>query len=73
MSNYRPISLLTASLKAIETVMHNRISHYLKANNILVLEQFGLREGIYTENAAVKLTVRILKSFNQDPCWWNNL
>jgi hypothetical protein len=33
MSNCRPISLLTFS-KVIENAMHNRISHYLKSNNI---------------------------------------
>jgi hypothetical protein len=38
MSNYRPVSLLTTFSKVIENYMHNRISHYLKANNILALE-----------------------------------
>jgi hypothetical protein len=39
MSNYKPISLLTTFSKVIEKVMYNRLSHYLQANNILVLEQ----------------------------------
>jgi hypothetical protein len=43
-SNYRPISLLTTFSKVTENVMHNRISHYVKANNILVPEQFGFRK-----------------------------
>jgi hypothetical protein len=64
MSNYRPISLLTTFSKVIENVMHNRISHYLKANNILVPEQFGFRKGIFTEYAAFKLTDCTLKSLN---------
>jgi hypothetical protein len=34
-------------------------------NNILVPERFGFRKGISIENAAFKLTVRILKSLNQ--------
>jgi hypothetical protein len=65
MSNCRPISLLPAFSKVIKSVMHNRISHYFKANNILVSEQFGFRKGISTENAAFKLTDCILKSLNQ--------
>jgi hypothetical protein len=44
MSNCRPISLLTTSSKVIENVVDNRISHYMKANNILVAEQFGFRK-----------------------------
>jgi hypothetical protein len=35
-SYYRSISLLTTFSKVIEYVMYNTISHYLKANNILV-------------------------------------
>jgi hypothetical protein len=56
MSNYRSSSLLTTVYEVIENVKYNRISHYLKANNILVPEQFGFRKGIFTENAAFKLT-----------------
>jgi hypothetical protein len=37
----------------------------LQTNNILVPEQFGIRKGISTENAAFKLTGSILKSINQ--------
>jgi shikimate kinase len=65
MSNHRPILLLTTFSKVIENVMHNRISHYLKANNILVPEQSSFRKGISTENAAFKLTDCILKLFHQ--------
>jgi hypothetical protein len=61
MSNFRPISILSTFYKVIENVTHNKISHYLKANNILVPEQFGFRKGISTKNAAFKLTHCILK------------
>jgi hypothetical protein len=64
MSNYRPISLLTTFSKILEKVMHNRLSHYLQINNILVPEQSGLRKGISAENAAFKLTDSVLKSLN---------
>jgi hypothetical protein len=56
MPNYRPMSLLTTFSKVIENVMYSRMSHYLKANNIQVPEQFGFRKGVSTENAALKLT-----------------
>jgi hypothetical protein len=45
--------------------MYNRISHYVKANNILVPEQFGFRKGISAENAVFKLTDCILKFLTQ--------
>jgi hypothetical protein len=38
-SNYRPISLLDTFSTVIETFINYSISHYLKANNILVPEQ----------------------------------
>jgi hypothetical protein len=65
MSNYRPISLLTAFTKVLEKVMHNRLNHYLQTNNVLISEQFGFRKGMSTENAAFKLTDSVLKSINQ--------
>jgi hypothetical protein len=65
MSNYRPISLLITFCKVNQNVIHNRISRYLRANNILVPEQFRFRKGISTEYAAVKITDYILKSLNQ--------
>jgi hypothetical protein len=37
----------------------------MHSNNILVTEQFGFRQGIFTENTAFKLTVTVPKSFNQ--------
>jgi hypothetical protein len=56
MSYYRPISLLTTFSKVLEKVMHNRLSHYLQNNDILVPEQCGFRKGISIEDAAFKLT-----------------
>jgi hypothetical protein len=45
--------------------MYNRLNHYRHTNNILVLEIFGFRKGVSTEDAAFKLTDNVLKSFNQ--------
>jgi hypothetical protein len=56
MSNYRPVSVLTTFYKVLRKVMHNRLSHYFQADNILVPEQCGFRKGISTENAVLKLT-----------------
>jgi hypothetical protein len=64
MSNYRTISLLITFSKVFENVMHNRVSHYWKANNILV-QKIGIRKGISTENGAFTLTDCILKLLYQ--------
>jgi hypothetical protein len=55
--------------------MHDRLSHYLQTNNILLVpEQFGFRKGMSTESAAIKLTDSVLKSINKkNACWWNIL
>jgi hypothetical protein len=65
MTNYRPISPFTVFSKVLEKVMHNRLSHYMHTNKILVPEQFGFRQGKSTDNAAFKLTNSVLKSVNQ--------
>jgi predicted CoA-binding protein len=62
MSNYGPFTILTMFSKVLEKVMHNRLSHYLQTNNILVQEHSCFRKGISTENAAFKLTDSVLKS-----------
>jgi hypothetical protein len=73
MSIYRATSLLTAVSKVLEKVMHNRLSHYLQNNNILVPEQFGFRKGMSIENASFKLTDSILKSINKKKACWQNI
>jgi hypothetical protein len=65
MTNYRPISVLTVFSKVFEKAMHNRLSHHLHTNNILVSEQYGFKKGISTENAAFRLTDSVFKSINQ--------
>jgi hypothetical protein len=68
MSDYRPISLLTAFSKVLEKVLHKRLTHYCQTDSILVQEQFGFRKGMSIENAAFKLTDSILKSINKKKC-----
>jgi len=45
--------------------MHNRLSHHMHTNKILVPEQFGFRKGKSTGNDAFKLTNSVLKSINK--------
>ena len=65
MTNYRPISSLTAISKVFETAMYHRLNHHLQVHNILVSEQYGFRKGMSTDNAGYKLTDTILKAWNK--------
>jgi hypothetical protein len=65
MTNYRPISLLTVFSKLLERVICSGLSHHIYFNNMLVSEQFGLRQGTSTKNAAFKLTDSVLDTFNK--------
>jgi hypothetical protein len=64
MANYRPICLLKAFSKVIETTMCHKLNHHLQLNNILVGEQYGFRKGLSTENAAYTLADSIFKAWN---------
>jgi hypothetical protein len=65
MTNYRPVSLLTVLSKVLKKAMHSRLSQHLHTNNILVTELYGFRKGVWTEDAACRLTGRVFKSINQ--------
>lgn len=54
-SNYRPISVLTAMSKILEKVINSRLVKFLNTNNILSNNQFGFREGKSTEDAVIAL------------------
>jgi hypothetical protein len=54
MTNYMPVSLLTAFSEVLGKVLYNSLRHYLQENTILVPEGFGFRKGISTENVASK-------------------
>jgi len=64
MNNYRPIYLLTAMSKILETIMFKRLDQHLEANNILTTKQFGFRKGVHTENVVFSLTYNIITSLN---------
>jgi len=65
MTNYRPIPLLAVFIKVLEKAMHSRLSQHLRANNMLVTEQYSFRKGISTEDAAFRLTDSVFKFVNQ--------
>jgi fructose-1,6-bisphosphatase/inositol monophosphatase family enzyme len=48
LSNYRPVSLLTALSKVFEKVIYARLYQHLNNHNILVNEQFGFRAQLST-------------------------
>ena len=54
--NYRSIALLSVLSKIIEKVVANKISEFLKINNILTNCQYGFRPGLSTEANIVDLS-----------------
>jgi hypothetical protein len=62
-SNYIPISFLTAFSKVLEKAMYIQLCKHLNKNNILAEEQFEFRTKS-TTNATCKLTNEILKALN---------
>jgi hypothetical protein len=63
-TNYRPISMLTAFSKVLEKTMHHRLNQRLQVNNSLVQEQFGFQKDLSTDHAAFSLTNGILQAWN---------
>ena len=61
-TNYRPISLLTSSLKVLEKALYVRLTKHFNTNKLLVGNQFGFKKGIATEDAIFKLTNEILNA-----------
>jgi hypothetical protein len=54
-TNYRPISVLSALSKLLEKALNNRLMNYLEHFNILSGNQFGFRSGKSTEDAVTNL------------------
>lgn len=51
MGNYRPISILPIFSKALEKLMHSRITNFSDHHNVLIESQFGFRKFRSTESA----------------------
>jgi hypothetical protein len=55
LNNYRPISLLTAISKILETLMYQRLLNHLEINKILTPAQYGFRKRSHINDAIFKL------------------
>jgi hypothetical protein len=65
MNNYRPISLLTATSKILETTMYKRLVQHFESNNILTTAQFGFRKEVHIDDAVFSLLNRIITSLDK--------
>ena len=59
MSNYRPISLLTAISKIFERITYSRLVQHFECNNYFTTAQYGFRKELHIENAVFSLLDRI--------------
>jgi hypothetical protein len=66
LTNYRPISHLTAFSKTFEKLIYARLHTNLVDNNILTPQQFGFRAHCSTDQATFSLVNSILKAMNQN-------
>ena len=64
-SNYRPISLLSAFSKIFEKLVHNRVYNFLQQNESLYDMQFGFRAGRSCEHALLVAQNDILSALNK--------
>ena len=55
-NNYRPVSLLPVVSKILERIVHEQLSDFLESQDLLPMEQFGIRSHHSTSDALV-LTV----------------
>lgn len=68
-TNYRPISLLTATSKVFEKIMNKRINNFLEAKNLLSESQFGFRAGRSAEDAIHSFTDFVIQKIdNKKKC-----
>ena len=64
-SNYRPISLLSAFSKIFEKLVHTRVYNFLQKNESLYDMQFGFRAGRSCEHALLTAKNHILSALNK--------
>lgn len=64
-SNYRPISLLSAFSKIFEKIMHSRLYNFLQQNNSLTDLQFGFRQKRSCEHALLVAQNELLHAINK--------
>lgn len=64
-SNYRPISVLSAISKILEKMVNGRLLNYLNKFNIISPSQFGFRQGVSTEDAVTALTTLVTEQLDK--------
>jgi len=64
--NFRPISILNAFSKILETLMYNRVNEFCNAHNILSEYQFSFLQKRSTESALQCFTNDVLSSFDNN-------
>lgn len=64
--NYRPISLLSNVNKIFERIIFDKLMQFFEANNILLKQQYGFRQGKSTLNAIYQALTSIIRSLNQN-------
>ena len=64
-SNYRPISLLSAFSKIFEKIMHSRIINFLDSNHSLTESQYGFRAGRSCEHAILDAQNELSSALNK--------
>ena len=55
-TNYRPISLISNIEKVFEKIIYNRISEFIKKQNIITDQQFGFKKKKGTKDALKYIT-----------------
>ena len=65
-NNYRPISLLTSLSKISQSVIFDQLLNYFVKNNLLSMEQFGIRPGHFTELAVVRLVDHLISEIDNN-------
>ena len=64
-SNYRPVSLLPIPGKLLEHFIHDHITEFFEANNLLCSHQGGFRKGHSTLNTISDFTADIFNAINK--------
>ena len=64
-TNYRPISLLPATSKVMEKIVHKRLYGFLNMHHILYNSQYGFRPKHSTLNGISELSYEILSAFDR--------
>lgn len=68
LTNYRPISVLPIFSKALEKLIHSRVTSFITKHKLMTNMQFGFTKGQSTETALLTQKEIILDSFERQLC-----